>query len=63
MASLLAKFRIDYSDLMIIPEITKKAGEKSVAFFEELIKDQTVKDDDESGAHSEGNFFLIGWKF
>lgn len=55
MASLLAKFRIDYSDLMIIPEITKKAGEKTVAFFEELIKDQTVKDDDERGIHSEGS--------
>ncbi|EEB11531.1 conserved hypothetical protein [Pediculus humanus corporis] len=34
MASLLAKFRIDYSDLTVIPDVTKKPQEKTVAFFE-----------------------------
>ena len=27
MANLLAKFRIDYSDVIVIPDVTKKAGE------------------------------------
>ena len=27
MASLLAKFRIDYSDVIVIPDVTKKAGD------------------------------------
>lgn len=48
MASLLAKFRIDYSDLTVIPDITKKASEKSVAFFEDLIRDQMSKEEDEN---------------
>ncbi|XP_011179671.1 bumetanide-sensitive sodium-(potassium)-chloride cotransporter isoform X2 [Zeugodacus cucurbitae] len=39
MASLLSKFRIDYSDLTLIPDITKKPQETTTAFFNELIKD------------------------
>ncbi|XP_021936580.1 solute carrier family 12 member 1 isoform X2 [Zootermopsis nevadensis] len=39
MASLLAKFRIDYSDLMVIPDITKKPLETTVSFFESLISE------------------------
>lgn len=39
MASLLAKFRIDYSDLKLLPDITKKPQEDTVKFFENLIKD------------------------
>lgn len=38
MASLLAKFRIDYSDLQLIPDITKKPQESTQAFFKDLIK-------------------------
>jgi hypothetical protein len=38
-ASLLAKFRIDYSDLKVIPDITKKPHESSVSFFESLISE------------------------
>lgn len=56
MASLLAKFRIDYSDLQLIPDITKKAQESTVQFFNELIKDfvesettATANDEAESG--------------
>lgn len=51
MASLLAKFRIDYSDLTVIPDITKKPQEKTSAFFESLIKDIKVSDED----NTEGN--------
>ncbi|XP_004525272.1 bumetanide-sensitive sodium-(potassium)-chloride cotransporter isoform X2 [Ceratitis capitata] len=39
MASLLSKFRIDYSDLTLIPDITKKPQESTTTFFNELIKD------------------------
>ncbi|XP_013113725.2 bumetanide-sensitive sodium-(potassium)-chloride cotransporter isoform X2 [Stomoxys calcitrans] len=44
MASLLSKFRIDYSDLQLIPDITKKPQESSTQFFNELIKDFTVSE-------------------
>ncbi|XP_043865902.1 bumetanide-sensitive sodium-(potassium)-chloride cotransporter isoform X3 [Drosophila mojavensis] len=44
MASLLSKFRIDYSDLTLIPDITKKPQETSTQFFNELIKDFVVGD-------------------
>lgn len=45
MASLLAKFRIDYSDLRLLPDMTKKPQESTVKFFNDLIKDFTVPDD------------------
>ncbi|KAL7034522.1 hypothetical protein ACKWTF_007999 [Chironomus riparius] len=38
MASLLSKFRIDYSDLILLPDISKKPDESTVAFFDDLIK-------------------------
>lgn len=39
MASLLAKFRIDYSDLEIVPDITSKPTEATQQLFESLIAD------------------------
>ncbi|PSN39491.1 Solute carrier family 12 member 2 [Blattella germanica] len=39
MASLLHKFRIDYSDLKVIPDITKKPKETTVSFFDSLISE------------------------
>lgn len=49
MASLLSKFRIDYSDLILLPDITKKPEESTVKFFNEIIKDfvSTADDGDE----------------
>jgi solute carrier family 12 (sodium/potassium/chloride transporter), member 2 len=38
MASLLSKFRIDYSDLILLPDITKKPEESTTSFFDDLIK-------------------------
>lgn len=38
MANLLAKFRIDYSDVIVIPEVAKKATEESRSQFECLIE-------------------------
>lgn len=48
MASLLSKFRIDYSDLQLIPDITKKPQENSTQFFNELIKDFMSNDREHS---------------
>lgn len=45
MASLLAKFRIAYSDLQIVPDITKPASETSQSFFDSLIADFRSKSD------------------
>lgn len=39
MAALLAKFRIDYSDLKLIPDITKRAENTTRTFFDGIIKD------------------------
>lgn len=39
MASLLAKFRIDYSDLQLITDITKKPQESTLLYFNQLIKE------------------------
>ena len=44
MAALLAKFRIDYSDVIVIPDITKKAQDATKKEFEALIA--PFKDDD-----------------
>jgi solute carrier family 12 (sodium/potassium/chloride transporter), member 2 len=46
MASLLSKFRIDYSDLILLPDITKKPEESTVKFFNDLIKDFVATSDD-----------------
>ncbi|XP_017043222.1 bumetanide-sensitive sodium-(potassium)-chloride cotransporter isoform X2 [Drosophila ficusphila] len=52
MASLLSKFRIDYSDLTLIPDITKKPLESSTQFFNELIKDFVVTEKDGENGNS-----------
>lgn len=41
MASLLAKFRIDYSDLQVVPDITSKPMESTQEFFDQLISEFT----------------------
>lgn len=45
MASLLSKFRIDYSDLILLPDIIKKPEESTMAFFEDLIKNFVSEND------------------
>ncbi|KAL7639365.1 UNVERIFIED_CONTAM: hypothetical protein RMT77_009866 [Armadillidium vulgare] len=47
MATLLSKFRIDFSDVIIIPNLAKKAEESSRLEFDELIKDFKSKSSDE----------------
>ncbi|XP_017483780.1 PREDICTED: bumetanide-sensitive sodium-(potassium)-chloride cotransporter-like isoform X2 [Rhagoletis zephyria] len=60
MASLLSKFRIDYSDLTLIPDITKKPQETTTVFFNELIKDFVISDKDNgpSNATPEDEAFI-----
>lgn len=43
MASLLAKFRIDYTDLQIVPDITAKPMDPTRNFFESLIEEFKCK--------------------
>lgn len=53
MAALLSKFRIDYSDVIVIPDITKKAEEKSKKEFNELIKNFKSDDKQDGSAITE----------
>lgn len=39
MASLLAKFRIDYSDLQVVADITTKPSETSQQLFDSLVSE------------------------
>lgn len=51
MASLLAKFRIDYSDLELIPDITRKADDATYKYFKDLIRPFVRKDQDEEDSN------------
>lgn len=44
MASLLAKFRIDYSDLELLTDMTKKAEDSTYYYFKDLIRNFTSKE-------------------
>lgn len=57
MASLLSKFRIDYSDLKVITDITKKPQDDTVSMFETLIKDLMSPDNDD--ADDDGGLYCI----
>ena len=46
MASLLAKFRIDYSDVIVIPDVTKKAGQEIKTKFKTIIDKINVAEED-----------------
>ena len=63
MASLLSKFRIDFSDLTILPDITKKPTDETKKLFQSLIQDFLEKPEckymeKQSSSESEGNFCL-----
>ncbi|CAH1967079.1 unnamed protein product [Acanthoscelides obtectus] len=60
MASLLAKFRIDYTDLQVIPDITAKPQESTQRFFESLISDfRSNKDEKSEDGESISNSELL----
>jgi len=46
MKSLLAKFRIEFEEVIIIPDITKKADSSSTMEFDEMIEGMNVSDDE-----------------
>merc|ERR1712223_137733 len=46
MASLLAKFRIDYSDVIVIPDVTKKATDDIKAEFKTVIDNLNISEED-----------------
>merc|ERR1712047_93821 len=46
MATLLAKFRIDYSDVIVIPDVTKKADPATKAEFQALIAGSDIGDEE-----------------
>ncbi|KAJ8944674.1 hypothetical protein NQ318_015882 [Aromia moschata] len=52
MASLLAKFRIDYMDLQVVPDITAKPSEVTEKLFESLIANfRTAEERDQGSVH------------
>ncbi|CRK92474.1 CLUMA_CG006045, isoform C [Clunio marinus] len=60
MASLLSKFRIDFSDLILLPDIIKKPEEKTVNFFNGLIKEfLATTDDDEETKITESEILAV----
>jgi solute carrier family 12 sodium/potassium/chloride transporter 2 len=48
MAAMLSKFRIDFSDVIVITDIVKKASESTRNYFDGLIKN-FVKNEDGQG--------------
>lgn len=59
MANLLAKFRIDYSDVIVIPDVAKKAAESSRMEFDQLIEDFKAKSKDEVDKPDDGKTCFI----
>lgn len=57
MASLLAKFRIDYSDLELISDITKKAQNSTYQYFQDIISNFTNRDSYDENKN--GNYFRV----
>lgn len=58
MASLLSKFRIDYSALKVIPDISKSAQAGTKAFFDSLITDFQETADSKNSDDDMSNFFV-----
>lgn len=58
MVNLLSKFRIDFSDMIIIPDLARKAGESTKIEFEELIKDFKMKSGEELEKDDESKVYF-----
>lgn len=57
MASLLSKFRLDYSSLQMV-QISDKPKPKTVEFFNTIIEDFRIKDDNEGDGKCKIKEFL-----
>ncbi|XP_046677992.1 LOW QUALITY PROTEIN: bumetanide-sensitive sodium-(potassium)-chloride cotransporter-like [Homalodisca vitripennis] len=67
LAALLSKFRIDYSDLIVIPDITKKAREQTKKEFEKLIEnfrphDENIPEEEEKNYVMESELLVLAEK-
>lgn len=59
MAALLSKFRIDYSDVIVIPDIQKKAQEATKKEFENLIAPFKSEDNEDGAAITEAELISL----
>lgn len=59
MASLLSKFRIDYSDLTIFSGLTKKCQEETMSFYENLVKDFVTYSKEDVADTGESNNLMM----
>lgn len=55
MASLLSKFRIDYSALKMIADITRRPKDSTLAYFDKLVAPFKAVDDNDSSKYSTVN--------
>jgi len=59
MAALLSKFRIDYSDVIVIPDITKKAQESTKKEFDALIAPFKSENNDDGCSITESELMSL----
>ena len=59
MASLLAKFRIDYASLTMVEDITEKPKEETQQLFNKILRDYAGKTEEESEESVKSNFMII----
>jgi solute carrier family 12 sodium/potassium/chloride transporter 2 len=55
MAALLNKFRIDFSDVTVIPDVVRKPRPETKQKFQQLINNFIVKDDEDEGQRKQNN--------
>ena len=59
MATLLAKFRIDYSDVTVIPDVTKKADPSTKSEFDSMIAGCDISEDHLKEEREKTNRYLF----
>lgn len=66
MASLLSKFRIDYSGLVMVEDITENPKEETLNFFQEVLKEfnqNNGKDKEDSSEYQNSPLALFNWNY
>jgi len=59
MAAMLSKFRIDYSDVIVITDIVKKPDDTTRVWFDNLIKDQVKSEDGQDARITESELLAL----
>jgi len=62
MAELLARFRINYSDLIMLPDIDKTPKESTKVWFDGLIQ-HFIRNEEISGTHIRNIFKFLSFVF